>query len=130
MNFKQNDIKDAYSKVKGVDDLPNYLQDLLKMGVNKYDTLVADGRSIYFGSDNYQVQSKPKYAAITVANICDKDRFKHYLKNHQRGQTDFPAFCKDSAETGVEKWTLDFHQMTCTYFDKSNTIILVEKISK
>jgi uncharacterized protein YbcV (DUF1398 family) len=130
MNFKQKDIKTAYSKVKGVDDLPNYLQDLLKMGVYRYDIFVADGRAIYFGSDNYQVKSKPKYAAITVANICDKDRFKHYLKNHQRGQTDFPTFCKDSAETGVEKWALDLNQMTCTYFDKSNSIILEESISK
>jgi uncharacterized protein YbcV (DUF1398 family) len=130
MNFKQKDIKAAYSKVKGVADLPNYLQDLLKMGVHKYDTFVADGRSVYFGADNYQIQSKPKYAVMNVANICDKDRFKHYLKNHQRGKTDFPAFCKDSAETGVEKWTLDLNQMTCTYFDKSNTIIWEEQISK
>lgn len=130
MNFKNKDIKAAYSKVKGGADLTNYLQELLKMGVHRYDIFVADGRAIYFGSDNYQVQSKPKYAVLTVATICDKDKFKHYLKNHQRGQTDFPTFCKDSAKSGVEKWTLDLTEMTCTYFDKSNAVILEEKMSK
>ena len=65
---------------------------------------------------------------INIANISDKERFKHYLKNHQRGQTDYATFCNHSAETGVEKWTVDMSEMTCTYFDKSNTKMFEEQI--
>ena len=126
--FQLKEITEAHSKVRSGADFPNYVQNLIKLGVKKYDTYVADGHTLFFGDDNYQVQSKPKYAVLNVANISDKERFKHYLKSHQRGQTDYPAFCNHSAETGVEKWTVDMNEMTCTYYDKKNNKMLVEQI--
>ena len=126
--FELKEIKEAHSKVKSGADFPNYVQDLIKLGVKKYNTYVSDGHTLYFGDNDYQIPSEPKYAELNVANISDKERFKHYLKSHQRGQTDYPAFCNHSAETGVEKWTVDMSQMTCTYYDKSNSIMLEEQI--
>jgi uncharacterized protein YbcV (DUF1398 family) len=122
------EIKEAHSKVRSGADFPNYVQDLIKLGVKKYDTYVCDGHTLFFGDDNYQIQSEPKYSELNIANISDKERFKHYLKSHQRGQTDYPTFCNHSAETGVEKWTVDMSQMTCTYYDKSNNEMLEEQI--
>ncbi len=55
-------------------------------------------------------------------------KFKQYLKIHQQGQTDYLTFCKHSAETGVEKWTVDLLEMTCTYYDKAGNIMLMEEI--
>lgn len=129
MSFELKDIKEAHAKVKSGVDFPSYVQDLIKIGVKKYDTYVSDGHAIFFGEDNFQIKSKPKYAKLVVATICDKDKFKHYLKSHQRGQTDFPSFCIHSAETGCEKWTMDMSQMVCTYYDKLNGILFEEKIS-
>ena len=126
--FQLNEITDAHSKVKTGADFPAYIQDLLKLGVKKYDSFVSDGHTVYFGDDNYRLASKAKYRRLTIANISDKERFKHYLKNHQRGQTDYPTFCKDSAETGVEKWTVDINKMTCTYYDKAKNKMLEEQI--
>ena len=126
--FQLNEITDAHSKVKTGADFPAYIQDLLKIGVKKYDSFVSDGHTVYFGDDNYRLASKAKYPRLTIANISDKERFKHYLKNHQRGQTDYPTFCKDSAETGVEKWTVDINEMTCTYYDKAKNKMLEEQI--
>lgn len=128
MMFELKEIKEAHSKVKGGADFPNYIQDLIKLGVKKYDTYVSDGHTLFFGDDNYQIQSEPKYTKLNISNISDKERFKHYLKSHQRGQTDFPTFCNHSAETGVEKWTVDTNQMTCIYYDKSNNTMLEEQI--
>jgi uncharacterized protein YbcV (DUF1398 family) len=128
MIFELKEIKEAHSKVKSGADFPNYVQDLIKLGVKKYDTYVSDGHTLFFGDGNYQIQSEPKYSKLDIANISDKERFKHYLKSHQRGQTDYPTFCKHSAETGVEKWTVDMSQMTCTYYDKSNNKMLEEQI--
>lgn len=129
MNFELKEIKEAHSRVKSGADFPAYVQDLIGLGVKKYDTHVCDGHSVFFGADGYQIKSKPKYAKLRIANISDKERFKHYLKNHQRGQTDYPTFCNQSAETGVDKWTVDMDQMTCTYYDKSNSKMLEEQIA-
>jgi uncharacterized protein YbcV (DUF1398 family) len=127
--FTLKEIKEAHAKVKSGADFPNYIQDLIKLGVSAYHTYVSNGHSVYFGENNVQIKSRPKYATLAVANISDKERFKHYLKNHQRGQTDYPTFCSQCAETGVEKWIVDMSSMTCTYFDKSGKEMLAEKIS-
>lgn len=126
--FQLININTAHSKVKSGTDFPNYIQDLIKLGIKKYETFVIDGHISYFGEDDYQIKSGCKYPRLNVANISDKERFKHYLKNHQRGQTNYPAFCKDAAETGVEKWIVGMSLMACTYYDKSNSIMLEEKI--
>ena len=126
--FQLTQIKDAHSKVKSGADFPNYIQDLIKLGVKRYDTYVSDGHTQYFGSNSYQIQTEPKYSELTVSDISDKIQFKSYLENHQMGQTDYPTFCKHSALTGVYRWTVDIEEMTCTYYDKFNNVILEERI--
>ena len=95
--FELKEIKEAHSKVKSGADFPAYVQDLIKLGVKKYDTYVSDGHSLFFGDEDYKVKSESKYSKLNVANISDKERFTHYLKKHQRGQTDYPTFCNHSA---------------------------------
>ena len=126
--FTLQAIKDAQSKVKSGADFPSYVQELIVLGITKYDTYVRDGHAVYFGNEDFQLQSVATYKPMRVANISDKERFKHYLKNHQRGQTDYPTFYKEAAETGVEKWTVDTTNMTCTYYDKLNNKMLEEQI--
>ena len=127
--FTLQAIKDAHSKIKSGADFPTYIQELKVLGITKYDTYVRDGHAVYFGNEVFQLQSLPTYKPLRVANISDKERFKHYLKNHQRGQTDYYNFCKDAAATGVEKWTVDVNNMTCMYYDKSNTQMVEEQIA-
>ena len=127
--FTLQAIKDAHSKIKSGADFPTYIQELKVLGITKYDTYVKDGHAVYFGNKGFQLQSLPTYKPLRVANISDKERFKHYLKNHQRGQTDYHTFCKDAAATGVEKWTIDMNNMTCIYYDKSNTQMVEEQIA-
>ncbi len=128
MNFDLTDIKEAHLKVKSGADFPVYIKDLKKLGVRTYDTYVRDGHSIFFGDEAYQVESERKYTPLTIARISDKERFKHFLKSHQRGQTDYPVFCQNAANTGVEKWTADISSMTCKYYDKAGDIMLEEQI--
>ena len=126
--FTLQAIKDAHSKIKIGADFPTYIQELKVLGITKYDTYVRDGHAVYFGNEGFQLQSLPTYKPLRVANISDKERFKHYLKNHQRGQTDYHTFCKDAAATGVEKWTVDMAEMTCTYYEKQHNKMQVEVI--
>lgn len=128
MMFDLNEIKEAQAKVKSGVDFPTYIKDIKKLGVKKYITFVKDGHTEYYGENDFQIKSKGAYSKLTVANISDKERFKHFLKSHQRGQTDFTTFRNNSAQTGVEKWIVDIDMMTCTYYDKSNEIMLEETI--
>jgi len=126
--FTLDDIKAAHAKVKTGADFPNYIKTLKQLGVKKYDSFVSDGHSIFFGAENHQVISGPKYKALPIAESSNSLQFKVYLQSHQQGQTDYPGFCRHAAETGVDKWTVDLDRMTCTYYDKTNTCMLVEQI--
>lgn len=126
--FQIEEIKEAHSKVKSGADFPSYVQDLIALGVIKYETFVDDGHTLFYGENNFQIQSEPRYTKLSVADISDAEKFKYYLSIHQKGQTDYPTFCNHSAETGVEKWMVDMSQMTCTYYDKPGHKILQEKI--
>ncbi|HVU53579.1 MAG TPA: DUF1398 family protein [Puia sp.] len=126
--FTIEQIKAAHSKVKSGTDFPNYIQDLMKLGVMGYETYVIDGHSLYFGRGGYTIGSEAKYPSLTVADTSEADAFVKGLKAHQHGQTDYPSFCRMSAGQGVEKWVVDIEKMTCTYFDKAGREMLVEQI--
>lgn len=126
--FTLEQIKQRHSKVKSGADFPQYIRDLKVLGVNNYVTYVADGHAEYFGNSNYHIKSDPKYSVINVSEKNDNDKFKVYLKSHQQGQTDYLTFCIQAAETGVEKWVVLLHEMTCTYYDKTGNKVLVENI--
>ena len=126
--FTIEQIKAAHSKVKSGADFPAYVQDLIKLGVTKYETYVSDGHTLYFGKDTYSIQSEARYSAMEISNRSDKSEFVKGLKEHQDGKTNFPAFCVVSAQTGVEKWIGDFVKMTCTYYDKAGKEMLMEHI--
>lgn len=126
--FSLEDIELAHSKVKTGADFPKYIQEIKGMGVTAFETWVTDSHTNYLGNEGYQLTSKPQYDTLTIANKSDKDKFSQYLKIHQKGQTDYSTFCKQCAETGIEKWLVDLDKMTCTYYDKSENELLIEKV--
>lgn len=126
--FTIDQIKAAHSKVKSGADFPNYVQDLIQLGVTSYQTFVADGHTLYTGNGNFKVQTEPKYATLIVAETSNKEEFINDLKNHQKGNTNYPTFCEDCAKSGVECWIVDTTKMTCVYYDKLGNEMLVEQI--
>ncbi len=126
--FTVDQIKAAHSKVKSGADFPNYIQELVQLGVTSYETYVSDGHTDYFGKDAYQTSTTPAYDTLFIAEISNAEQFKIDLKAHQQGQTDYPTFCKDCAKSGIEKWTVAMDKMTCTYYDKAENELLTEII--
>lgn len=122
------DIQTAHSKVKSGKDFPAYIQDLIELGVTRYVTFVGDGHILYFSAEGSQISSPSKYAMLPVADSSNIPLFKQYLIAHQHGQSDYPTFCRQAAETGVEKWVVDTVQMTCTYIDREESEMLTEQI--
>lgn len=126
--FTTEQIKAAHAKVKSGADFPAYVQELIRLGVRSYDLFVTDGHAEYFGEKGYKTISEANYAAIPIAGSSDKETFKQKLKSHQHGETDYMTFCRDAAATGVEKWTVDTQEMTCTYYDEAGNKLVVETI--
>jgi len=121
-------ITAAHAKVKSGADFPNYIQDIIKLGVTAYETYVSDSRTLYFRKDNYAVESAAKYAPLTIADKSDAAPFIKELKEHQQGKSDYLSFCRSCAKYGVEKWVVDMARMTCSYYDKAGNEMLVENI--
>jgi uncharacterized protein YbcV (DUF1398 family) len=126
--FTIDDIKAAHSKVKTGADFPAYVQDLIQLGVCEYKTFVNDGHTEFTGQNDFTIQSPAVSNILQIALHGDKETFLKDLRAHQAGKTDYPAFRSDCAKSGVEKWVVDMSKMTCVYFDRSNQIMLVEKI--
>lgn len=126
--FTLSQIKNTHSKVNSGADFPQYINDLLALGVLKYSIHVSDRHAEYFGEDDYTICSPSEYSTLDIAPETDLNLFKEYLRAHQQGKTDYFSFCKHSAETGVDKWIVDILARTCIYYDKLGNSILEEKI--
>lgn len=126
--FTISQIKEVHSRVKSGADFPQYIQDLIQLGVQGYDTFVNDGHVEYFGADNFRAVATDTYDNITVATLANKERFIEFLVMHQDGQTDYLTFCNHAAQCGIAKWSVNIIEMTCTYFDQSDAAVLIEKI--
>jgi len=126
--FTLEQIKTAHSKVQSGADFPAYIQDLKKLGIAKYETFVSDGHAEYYGDNNFKISSPAMYDSLKIENNSEAEQFKTDLKVHQQGKTNYSTFCKDAAKSGIEKWIILMDKMTCTYYDKAENEILVEKI--
>lgn len=121
-------IHQAHDKVKSGADFPKYIQEIKALGVIGFETFVVDSHTEYFGKDNFKTQSEAMYENLAINSTSNKTEFEARLKMHQRGETDYFTFCKDCAETGIDKWIVSLTEMTCIYYDKSGNEILVEQI--
>jgi uncharacterized protein YbcV (DUF1398 family) len=126
--FTVEEIKAAHSKVKSGADFPKYIQEIKTLGVTAFETWVKDSHTRYFGAYDYQTSSKPMYEDLDISHSTDKTKFRHYLKIHQQGETNYLTFCKHCAETGIEKWFVCLDKLTCIYYDKAGNEILLEQI--
>ena len=126
--FTLEQIKSAHSKVKSGADFPNYVQDIIKLGVIFYETYVSDGHTEYTGKEGYKISSGDKYGKLIVADKSNVLQFKINLKEHQQGKTNYQEFCDSCAKRGVEKWTVSTTKMTCIYYDKAGHEMLEETI--
>jgi uncharacterized protein YbcV (DUF1398 family) len=126
--FTIDELKAAHSKVKSGAEYPAYVQEIIRLGVTGYETYVENGNTIYSGTNNYRIESGPKYTALVVSGNPDPETFKRDLKEHQEGRTNFPDFCRIAAGSGVEKWVVSMADMTCTYLDKTGHTMIVESI--
>lgn len=128
--FIIDQIHDAFAKVKSGADFPQYVQELKKIGVTHYDNFVSDGRTKYYGQNDFLIEGESKYLEMKVNGMSSVDSLRKAISIHQQGQTDYPTFCIQAADAGVEKWTINMIEMTVTYMGKKGQKLVVESIPK
>lgn len=126
--FTVAQIDQAHEKVKSGADFPAYIREIKQLGVIAFETWVIDSHTEYYGKNDFKTKSLPQYEPLKIAEVCESDAFRNYLKIHQQGKTDYYTFCQHCATTGIEKWIVNLEKMTCTYYSKAGDQILVEEI--
>lgn len=126
--FTVEEIEKAHEKVKSGAGFPGFIKEIIELGVKRFVTYVTNGHTIYFGMNDFKVQSGVVYPDIPIADTVDKALFVSYLKMHQQGHTDYLTFCRHCAKTGVDKWVVDLNRKSCTYYDLKDNIVLEEQI--
>lgn len=126
--FTLEQIRTAHAKVKSGADFPAYIRELKQLGVTYYETYVEDGHTDYRGDGGFKVASAVKYDTLTILDNISAEQFKKDLLHHQQGGSDYLQFCRQCADNGIEKWAVSLPMMTCTYYDKAGTEVLVENI--
>ena len=128
--FTIEQIHEAFGKVKSGADFPRFVQDLKDIGVTHYDNFVSDGRTKYYGINDFSLDGESKYPKMEVNDISSAEKLKRAISIHQQGETDYLTFCQQASDAGVEKWTTHMIEMTVTYLDKKKNKLTVEPIPK
>ena len=126
--FTKDQIEAAHSKVKSGADYPAYVQELKALGIISHEVKLIDGEWIFRGVGHRFVTFKNDVHVTSISPLVKPKHFKEILHHHQHGKTDYPTFCKEASECGVERWISDFESMTVTYLGFGNVVIDVEPI--
>ena len=126
--FTKDQIIAAKSQVKSGADFPRLIRDFKQMGIVNYHHFVATGTTVYFSANGVSLDVPEKQELLTVNAVSSAEHLLACIKIHQAGKTDYPTFCKQAAEAGVEKWITDLQQMTVSYVDQAGNILLAEPI--
>jgi len=127
--FTIEQINDLHARLGSARTLPEYVRALNALGVERYDSYLADGHSEYFGEGGHRVVSAPVHEVLSVAETGQRETFLQHLRRHERRQTTYVEMSRGLAESGIEKWTVDTARMTMTFYDKAGREMLVEQIS-
>lgn len=127
--FTLQELKTAHSKVKTGADFPSYVQEISSLGLRRYEYMVNDGTTIYYGDNGHTVQADPIYETLHISGNASSADVSQAIQIHQEGQTDFLTFCRQVALAGVDKWVVDTQKMVCTYYDVKGNVLVEEPIS-
>jgi uncharacterized protein YbcV (DUF1398 family) len=127
--FTIEQIDEIHGRLGSASTLAQYVRALKVLGVERYDSYLADGHSEYFGQDGHWVVSPPVHEVLPLAETGERETFLEHLRRHEQRQTTYLEMSRGLAQSGIEKWTVDTARMTMTYYDKSGREMLVEQIT-
>jgi uncharacterized protein YbcV (DUF1398 family) len=121
--FTLEQVNEIHDELGKASTLPAYLRALRAIGVEKSESFVTDGHTVHRGKDGHTVVTPPVHEVFTIAERSNRERFLEYLE-----ETNYVKMSKGLADSGVEKWTFDTHDLTIIYYDKAGNEVLKEDI--
>jgi uncharacterized protein YbcV (DUF1398 family) len=126
--FTLEQITDIHDRLGNKNTLGGYLRALRDIGVEAYDSYIADGHSEYCGTDGQRLVGPAFHEPFAIAQTCDKERFLRYMQRVEQGNVGYVEMSRTLADHGVEKWTFDTAKFTITYLDKAGNALLAEEV--
>jgi uncharacterized protein YbcV (DUF1398 family) len=127
MEFSIASIQEAHKLYTGP-DFPKLIKEFKAMGMVTNIFNLETGIVTYINRSGETLEN----TGIKVDfDICEAGKFDEAifaLQRNQKGESDFYTFCNEVAKAGVYKWVSDLDEMTCTYFDKTEQVIILESI--
>lgn len=127
MSLNYQEIEKVINAEKNAGEFAQLMHELQKLGVKRYDYLVAEGTYRYFDEDN-SVDLKLNGVPKVVSDQSDSKAIKSAVKRAQSGEFDFEKFCELAGAAGVPVWTSDLVTKQVTYYDAYHQVLLVEPI--
>ena len=128
VRFTIEQINDLHARLGSARTLPEYVRALKALGVERYDSYLADGHSEYFAQGGHRVVSPPVHDVLPVAATGQRETFLQHLGRHERRETTYLEMSRGLAQSGIKKWTVDTGRMTMTFYDMASNEMLVEQI--
>ena len=126
--FTVEQINEIHARLGKAQSLPQYLQALNAIGVERCDSFVVDGHSEFFDKSGHRVVTEPAHENLTISQTSSRESFLEHLSLHNNGQTTYLEMSEGLAASGIEKWVFDTNKMTITSYDRAGEEMLVEPI--
>ena len=98
--FTIEQINAIHDRLGSAKTLPEYVRALKALGVERYDSYLADGHSEYFGQGGHRVASPPVHEVLPVAETGQRETFLQHLRRHEQGRDDL---LRDVQGPGAER---------------------------
>lgn len=127
MSLNYQSIEQAVHAEENAGGFAQLMRELKKLGVKRYDYLVAEGVYRYYDEES-SVDLKLNGVPKEVSDQSDREAIKSAVKRAQAGEFDFEKFCELAGKAGVPFWTSDLIAKKVTYFDNHQQALVVEPI--
>ena len=126
--FTLEQLNEIHDRLGNIEDFAQYVLMLKAIGVDKYDSYLADGHTEFSGKDGHRVVSPPVHETLSINDVSDGEKAQEHLDLHNQGKTGYLEMSRGLADSGVEKWTVDTNAMTFACYDKQGRVLLMEGI--
>ncbi len=127
MDFSIEAIRNAHMLYTGP-DFPKLIKEFIHMGMVTNIVNIETGVVTYIDNNGVVLNDTGVNVGFQINESATYENALAALQRNQNGESDFSTFCNEIAIAGVYKWEIDLTNMTCSYFDKTETSIIVENI--
>lgn len=127
MEFSIASIREAHKLYTGP-DFPKLINVFKSMGMVTNIFNLETGVVTYMNRVGDRLEDVGIQVDFCIGESATYESALLALQRNQKGESDFYTFCNEIAKAGIYKWLINLEKMTCGYYDKSESLIILENI--